>query len=251
MKNHFYMAYWGNKREEVERIYETLNLDGIDTVVEPFAGTSAISYYIWTKRPDLTFVLNDSDKNLFKMFNILRDDKAIEAFEAKYKSYFEGIDKVKYNEIIKTDDVEAWYLKNKFYSIRPGLYPTTKVVKTEINLKACPIAKFYREAKISFTCGDAIAVIDEYKDKANCALILDPPYINTSNEFYRYDDFKKSVNIYEYLALNDIKKFKAYFMAILENNWIIKLLFRDNTIVEYSKMYQTSKKKTTHFVITK
>jgi len=46
MKNHFYMPYFGNKRTEVSIIYKHLDLNNITTIIEPYAGSAAISYYI-------------------------------------------------------------------------------------------------------------------------------------------------------------------------------------------------------------
>ena len=34
MKNHFFYSYVGNKREEVEHIYNLLDLNNIDTIVD-------------------------------------------------------------------------------------------------------------------------------------------------------------------------------------------------------------------------
>ena len=34
MKNHFFFSYAGNKREEVEHIYNLLDLNNIDTIVD-------------------------------------------------------------------------------------------------------------------------------------------------------------------------------------------------------------------------
>ena len=57
--------------------------------------------------------------------------------------------------------------------------------------------------------------------------------------------------IYEYLSLNNIKKEKAKIYIILEDNWIIKLLFKNNNIIDNNcKIYQTTKKKYNHITIT-
>ena len=55
MKNHFFFSYCGNKREEVEHIYNLLDLNNIDTIVEPFCGSCAMSYYIWTQNKDKNY----------------------------------------------------------------------------------------------------------------------------------------------------------------------------------------------------
>ena len=55
MKNHFFFSYAGNKREEVEHIYNKLDLENIETIVEPFCGSCAVSYYIWTQNKDKNY----------------------------------------------------------------------------------------------------------------------------------------------------------------------------------------------------
>ena len=63
MKNHFLLPYPGNKRNEVEGLYnEIINkLDDITTIIEPFYGSSAFSYYILTKHPKrFQYILNDN-----------------------------------------------------------------------------------------------------------------------------------------------------------------------------------------------
>jgi len=58
------------------------------------------------------------------------------------------------------------------------------------------------------------------------------------------------MNIYEYLCNNDIKKQKAKIYLILENIWIIQLLFKkNNKLLIYDKKYETSQKKTNHVII--
>jgi site-specific DNA-adenine methylase len=51
--NHFVISYAGNKRKEVEKIYENIKdkLDDIDNIIEPFCGTSALSCYISQQHP--------------------------------------------------------------------------------------------------------------------------------------------------------------------------------------------------------
>ena len=41
----------------------------------------------------------------------------------------------------------------------------------------------------------------------------------------------------------------ALLLICLENTWIIKLLFQNNIKNEYEKKYQTTKKNTTHLII--
>ena len=75
---------------------------------------------------------------------------------------------------------------------------------------------------------------------------MDPPYLNACNDFYN----DSHVNIYEYLFNNNILNDKAKIYLILENIWVIKLLFKGLGIIEYEKQYQSlKKKKTIHILI--
>jgi len=66
------------------------------------------------------------------------------------------------------------------------------------------------------------------------------------NDFY----LQSNANVYEYLSLNKISNEKAEIYLILENVWIIKLLFKDLIKYEYDKKYTGyNKRKTTHLII--
>jgi len=87
MKNHFFFPYVGNKRQEVEHIYSKINFENIDTICEPFCGSCAVSYYIWSRfkssaassanqNPDKKFkyVINDTDKLLCELLTLVKSD---------------------------------------------------------------------------------------------------------------------------------------------------------------------------------
>ena len=78
MKNHFYIPYFGNKRSEVKNIVNCIpKLETFKTIIEPFCGSCAISYYIWTLYPDKKFILNDNNTYLKEMYDIIKDDEKI------------------------------------------------------------------------------------------------------------------------------------------------------------------------------
>ena len=69
MKNHFIIPYFGNKRMEVENLYNVIKdkLDEVDIIIEPFCGSSAMSYYISTQHPKkIKYILNDNNKKLIE-----------------------------------------------------------------------------------------------------------------------------------------------------------------------------------------
>ena len=245
-KNHFYIAYAGNKRCEVKKIYDELNLEGITTIIEPFCGSCAISYYIWTLHPNLNFVLNDNNKYLKEMYEIIKNNK-INEFEKKINEDILPNVKTKenYDKFLKDNkELTGWFIANKYYNIRNGLFPKGKVM-TNINLKSYPITEFFQKAKILFTNDDGIDCYSKYSNSKNNLLILDPPYLSVCNDFYH----DSKTNVYEYIYNNPINKSKAKIIFILEDNWIIKLLFKNYVKNTYEKLYQTSKKKTNHLII--
>jgi 16S rRNA G966 N2-methylase RsmD len=248
MKNHFYISYAGNKRTEVEKLYNLIKdkINENTVIIEPYCGSCALSYYIWLLHPNIKFKLNDMNPFLFDMYNLLKNDTKIKQLEKYYNEKITKITKEEYNLLIKDTDIKNQFLKNKFYSIRQGLYPTNKTFSS-IKLKNYPIYKFFNEANIIYTNKDALEIIEEEKNNENNIIFLDPPYISTCNKFYDYETTTN--NVYEYLFKNNINNYMCLLVGIFEKNWIIDLLFSNNIISTYNKLYQTSKKKTEHIII--
>jgi site-specific DNA-adenine methylase len=246
MKNHFIFSYSGNKRDEVEKIYPNLDLSNIDTIIEPYCGTAALSYYISTLHPKkFKYILNDNDKLLTQLYNILKDDKQTLLFETKINDILKDTNFNK-DMYVKLDSntLEGYFIKHKIYSIRPGLFRLDYIYKY-ITLSDSPIVNFLRTENIEIKNEDAVDLYKLHCDDIKTFIFLDPPYINTCNDFYT----NTSMNIYEYLYNNEIENNKAYICLVLEDMWIINLLFKGSKIIKYSKLYQTSKKKTNHLMI--
>ena len=71
--------------------------------------------------------------------------------------------------------------------------------------------------------------------------MIDPPYINSCNAFYS----SAKINIYEYIHDNNATIYPSKIFFILENIWIIKLLFKTwSELSIYNKTYQSKQKKT-------
>ena len=83
MKNHFFFSYAGNKRNEVDHILsyiESQNFDNIKTIIEPFCGSSALSYYISTKYPKkFNYILNDFDEHLITLYKLTSNEKNLKS----------------------------------------------------------------------------------------------------------------------------------------------------------------------------
>jgi site-specific DNA-adenine methylase len=249
-KNHFYISYTGNKRSEVKTIYDNLNFDNITTIIEPFCGSCAISYYISTLHPKkYKYILNDINNYLKDIYDIIKNNKC-EEFENTINNIINKINnKEDYMGIIKNNNLYGWYIKNHIYKITPGLFPDNfnKEKKNSVKLSNYLIYNFFINEDIIFTTENGLDCYLKYKNDIFNMIIFDPPYLNSCNDFYE----EKNVNIYEYINNNNIINEICKIYLILENSWIIKLLFRLNIICEeYDKKYITGKKrKTTHIII--
>jgi site-specific DNA-adenine methylase len=249
------MSYRGNKRLEVEDIYKYLNLNVklnngvITTICEPFCGSSALSYYISTLHPNkFTYILNDLNKELIKIYKILQNREQFNKFNMLTQLLINHINKQEspkkeYLKIININDVYGYYICNGYYSLRPGLFPNNLKYKDISNKQ---IIKFLRTEKIILLNDSGINVLENYKNNKKILLFLDPPYICTENSFYTGSK-DEQINIYEYII--EQKKIKNIYL-ILEYNWIIKNLFKDYLFILYPKKYNGMKKKSvTHCII--
>lgn len=255
MNNHFFIPYFGNKRQEVKKIYDEIknDINDVEYIVEPFCGSSALSYYISLQQPlKYKYILNDNNKFLIELYNIAKDETKLNKFVDDLKIIYNDVynDKNKYIEVSRNskNNIISYFFINIYCTFRPGLFPTEKrqikIDRFDKILK-CPIINFLRTENIIFSCSDWFNIYDEYKNK-NSFIFLDPPYLKACNDFY----LNKSVNIYEYLFNHDINEEKNLICLCLEDIWIVKLLFKDKQITGYEKKYGNyNKKKTTHIII--
>ena len=248
-KNHFLISYAGNKRKECQNIYESIKdkLSSVDTIVEPFCGSSAVSFYISKLHPKhYKYVLNDNNKHLIELYKIASSKRKLKKFIEEIETLVEDITKDVYIKLVKEDNVQSWFIKNKIYNIRPGFFPTNIKIKQDFSdLEDCPIIHFLRTEKITFTNIDAKETLVKYKDNKKAFIFLDPPYLDSCNDFYA----DSNTNIYEYLYNNKITAMRSKVLLCLEDNWIIRLLFNGDVKSSYDKKYEISKKKTRHMII--
>ena len=85
MAIHFYFSYVGNKRKEINEILPYIYLDDIKTIVEPFCGSCAFSFFL-SKNDNLAFHINDLDANLINFFNKIVENKELEIYNTVLQS---------------------------------------------------------------------------------------------------------------------------------------------------------------------
>jgi hypothetical protein len=260
MRNHYFTTYVGNKRKEIKDIMPFINLDAtanITTILEPFAGSSAMSYYISTLYPNrFKYILNDNDKINYDLFNISRDIERTEDFNNKinkiideFNTYTDDVNRKIFYKSIDDKTLQGYIFKFKYYNIRMGVYPDmVRINKIKpYKLQDFPIYDFYNNENVIYENIDGIDFINKYNQDDDKLFLLDPPYLASCNSFYN----NKDANIYEWVFNNKalLLDSRNKILFILENIWIIKLLLNDFKILfEYKKLYVLSHKKTTHIV---
>jgi len=254
MKNHFFFGYAGNKRKEVEIIFDEYIIKKFNSklsqpnniIVEPFCGSCSLSYYLSLKYPKhFKYILNDNDKQLIELLKIAKDNDKLKKLEDKINEIAKTLNKNKYLDLIKSDSLEGFLIKYKIYKIRAGMFPNDYSYK-KINLINAPIINFLRTEDIEIYNFDALKIIEQYKENEKALIFLDPPYLQSSNNFYK----SPVANIYEYIYNNDLTNYKSYIFLILESIWIIKLLFKNYNFIEYNKKYDNNQRETIHILIT-
>jgi site-specific DNA-adenine methylase len=248
--SHFIISYAGNKRNEYKHIKPHLSLENKKNIIEPFCGTSALSFHIWKEHKDkFNYFLNDSNDKLIEIYQLFKttDYEKIEDEMNNLKSRITN--KEEYNNLKKKDgNVFEYIYLNKYYSIQPGLYNEKN--NTNIAFKFTELQKefidFIKQDYVHITSGNWETVFNQHKDSEKNLILLDPPYMISCNEFYK----QRSLNIYEYLYNNKLDTFKSKIVLILEDIWFIRLLLSEFIKESYDKQYNTTKKKTSHIIIT-
>jgi site-specific DNA-adenine methylase len=263
MKNHFLHSWFGNKRGEVKKIYENINFDNVEIIIEPFCGTSAISYYISTQQPKkFKYILNDTDPYLYEIYNTMKDEKQTDILQNEFNLLVDKFNEFKTDEekrnywfsnITKSNETKHIIFK-KSYGGMGCMCPISKRAK-QLNKKALktkPIYNFMNTEDVEILNIDAVELIKKYKDNEKALIILDPPYLTSFMENIpsNYHE-EEHPNIYEYLYYNDMNDWKSQPIIILEKIWIIYVLFPNKNFIEYDKKYAMKKKQTIHLIITK
>jgi len=250
---HFPIMRLGNKWNDIKYFDKYLVID-IKTIVEPFGGTFAVtrhSYYgDQYKRhlndnddiliDSLKWICNHLDEweGIKQEWNKMQD---IKAKKAEFK-----------NE--STELLSAWkippYVK---ISIKNGWWTRGIVKKQPSTVDYSHLKKMIDASCV--TCLDYKEVFDKHKDDKDVLVFLDPPYLDSDNTQYAVHSKKNETKIIKdntgmYI---DIKEFietaKCKVLFICNSNELIRYLFKDYVRGEYDKIYQLTKKKSIHVII--
>lgn len=249
--NHFFCSYSGNKRNEAKEIIKNIKFDNKIFIVEPFCGTAAISFYIWLEYGDkFEYYLNDNSKSLISLYELFKNN-TIDDIKKEINNIDDQITNKEswnyhYTHSPQTVYKELYYLKYSALG-RKGFYPLNRKTNNfNINEKQELFIQFIRSPNVYITNDDWFKTFESFDNDDEAIIIIDPPYINTNNDFY----LNKDLNIYQFFYDNMNNKYKSDIYFILEDIWIIRLLFNKyNILSQYDKKYEISKKKTKHILL--
>ena len=190
--NHFIFSYFGNKRNEFKYLNNVIDdIDYYDTIIEPFCGTSAISFNIWLKHPNKKFILNDNNNDLIKVYNLIKNEdiKTIKNRLLDIKKVINGnkdiFDKM-FKEIQKNKDKDIYeyiYFNKFYYFSRIGNYKECKF--KDFTKQQYKFFEFIKTADITLMNNDWYDVFKECTDDDKALIFIDPPYLVSYNLFYK------------------------------------------------------------------
>ena len=251
--NHFICPYAGNKRNEFKHLQSFINIDDYDIIIEPFCGSSAISFNLWKNgNKDKIYILNDNDITIYELYTIMKKEEPDDILTEITKIRNGIPDKEAFIQLYKSKDFyiyEKLYFK-KFYQLREGLYPSSYRPISPFNFTKEQLLffEFIKSPNVIISNEDWYDVFKRNENSKKSLFIFDPPYLNSCNEFY--GNLQNTYhNVYEFFSNNDISIFQSKIFFLLENNWIIKILFKGKILYEYGKEYHMTKKKTNHIII--
>lgn len=255
--------YTGSKKNDIKYIvpYLPINIQKM-TIVEPFGGSAALSYYLMNHYDNLYIHINDIDKNTYKMYKIIQNNKQkhfvnnmskiVNKFkEPKTKKQTENI----INKLRSLNSPESMYILRQI-QFRPNSktirYGRITQYKNRIKSGNITILKTIipNDVTLTVTNDDYKKILIKYINNQKTFLFLDPPYLidrNDINDIYDILTFNDEDFIY---IRNWLKKCKCYVMIVVLDSAFMRLCFEGYVKHEYEKIYQLTKKKVKHLIIT-
>jgi len=235
---------YGNKETDI-KFFKHLFPPNVQTIVEPFAGSFAVSKYMYDDNKK--YHINDLDEDLFYIYQnhqnyknfLLQIKEDAKNYDLRRNGKKEG---AKFLQDIKLKNYDEKLLKH-FIKHCVTSYSVWVTKSTNYNKNENQILN-----NATITNKDYMEILNQYKDDDKAFLFLDPPYLLSNNSSYvpqseNQDSTKILIDILEYM-----KTCKCKVMLVINKLYIITLLFKDYFKLDYTRKYQISKKSCIHSV---
>ncbi|RTL06723.1 hypothetical protein EKK58_04270 [Candidatus Dependentiae bacterium] len=237
----------GSKQTDIKFFKHLLPMD-VKNVVEPFGGSFAVIRDVYADKKYKKFV-NDLDPNLYYVYK--HPEELVEA----YKKWNEINDDLK----IKTSKEK----KEKLKELNINDYLKQYIMDTQITRGVITKSKNIDDVKpdldfikkIDFSHEDAFEFMKPFLSKKDTFIFLDPPYLFSNNETYfpqnkEEGDMDMTDYYIKFIDILKDKKTKAKIMLVINDLKILRWLYKDFVKGDYMRIYQASKKKSKHLIIT-
>jgi len=224
----------GNKKNELKLLLPIIepHLTTSTIFVEPFCGSSIVSFNVFKKNKNIEFHINDLDPLRIKFYKNMTQEKERKKLYELEKEILEKGEELYYSIVRgKDDDYLKYVISKRIHSFRHGLYPTNKkIILHEISDNWKDFLN-----KTVITNEDYLHIIDKYKDNKNAFLYLDPPYLDSYNS--SYGTYNKNKNCDAHLKIIDNAELYIKLLDLL-NTGKCKVLFSINNCAITNYIYK-------------
>lgn len=263
--NHFVYSYHGNKRQEYKHFAEVADYTGIQNIIEPFCGSSAISFNIWLEHGDkFKYYLNDNDDMLMKVYQLIKDETADEIVRKVQEIRLSVRSVEEFNRISKNIDKNIYehIFICKHSSFRAGQIHAREAeayangkhrAPYRFNTLKSKFIDFIKQPYVYISQDNWSTIFDRFSQDSTALIMLDPPYLCSCNQNYKKDITAVAISsdggVYDYLTRNPINTFNSRIYMMLESVKIIEEMFGAFVLKRYDKKYEYLHRKKQHIII--
>lgn len=233
----------GNKETDIKYFCHLLPVDNIETIIEPFGGSFAVSRSFY-KNDTYKYHINDTDPCLFFIYkNYKKYIEICTDLDIYYNTLEDQNERDNFKIYVKNLTIDKYFIEhlliNKFY--RNILFkPTKNHIYNNYDIYILDNAILTNE--------DYTKIFEKYKDDEKAFVFIDPPYLFSDNtSYYSQQDGNDMTKIIIDI-LNFMKTCKCKVMLVINQLYLIKWIFNDFYKLEYQRTYQLSKNKNIHGV---
>lgn len=254
MATRFYFAYMGCKRAELQFIDDLkLNPDDYDIIVEPFAGSCALSLEL-ASRPgwaNKKFAICDLDTELIALWRYIRANGADSLYEycatrLNDTHWLATREKEKKGEFL--GPLDYFYMRKTGGHRGSMIMKPTRWSKLTKGPHHDATTAFFQSPNVDFILGDWSECIEKFANNPRALIFLDPPYFDSCNQLYQSMRNKRTdADGYVtditglYIEMREVlQNSLARVISITNGCEIMKYVFAPFIRSEYEKRYNTS-----------